>query len=99
VTFRIPGRSPISGEYNGQDESPASSRCSRSAQTGRFSIPVHDVLDNDADTVVVLATHSAQRDDRELARPAVHLWRFADGKATSHESFVSDVFAQDAFWS
>jgi hypothetical protein len=31
--------------------------------------------------------------------PAVHLWRVTDGKVTSHESFVSDVFAQDEFWS
>jgi ketosteroid isomerase-like protein len=66
---------------------------------GTFSIPVHDILDNGADTVVVLATHSAQRDDRGLAMPAVHLWRVTDGKVTSHESFVSDVFAQDEFWS
>jgi hypothetical protein len=32
---------------------------------GTFSIPVHEVLDNGANTVAVLATHSAQRDDRE----------------------------------
>jgi hypothetical protein len=62
---------------------------------GTFSIPVDDILDNGANTVVVLATHSAQRDDRGLAMPAVYLWRFMDGKVTSHESFVSDVFAQD----
>jgi len=31
--------------------------------------------------------------------PAVHVWRFADGKATSHDSFVSDVHEHDEFWS
>jgi ketosteroid isomerase-like protein len=99
ITFRIPGRSPISGEYNGQDEVTGFFQLLAERSNGTFSIPVHDILDNGADTVVVLATHNAQRDDRELAMPAVHLWRFTDGKATSHESFVSDVFEQDAFWS
>jgi hypothetical protein len=44
-------------------------------------------------------THNAQRDGRELALPAVHVWRLKDGKATSHQSFVADDDEQDAFWS
>jgi hypothetical protein len=66
-----------------------------------FSIPVRDILDDGADTVVVFATHSAQRAARRP--PARHAGGsglgFTDGKATSHDSFVSDVFEHDAFWS
>jgi ketosteroid isomerase-like protein len=99
VTFRIPARSPISGEYTGHDEVTGFFQSLAERSNGTFRIDVHDILDNGDDTVVALATHNAQRDDRELALPAVHVWRFKDGKATSHQSFVADDYEQDAFWS
>jgi uncharacterized protein len=99
VTFRIPGRSPISGEYTRHDEVAGFFQSLGERSNGTFSIDVHDMLDNGDDTVVVLCTHNAQRDGDDLAMPAVHVWRFADGKAMSHESFVSDVHENDEFWS
>jgi ketosteroid isomerase-like protein len=99
VTFRIPGRNPVSGEYTGHDEVTGFFQSLAERSNGTFSIDIKDILDNGDDTVVVLVTHDAQGDDRELAMPAVHVWRFADGKATSHQSFVADDHENDAFWS
>jgi ketosteroid isomerase-like protein len=99
VTFRIPGRSPISGEYTGHDEVTGFFQSLAERSNGTFSIDVQEILDNGDDTVVVLVTHNAQGDDRKLAMPAVHVWRFTDGKAMSHDSFVFDVHENDAFWS
>jgi ketosteroid isomerase-like protein len=99
VTFRIPGRNPVSGEYTGHDEVTGFFQSLAERSNGTFSIDVKDILANGDDTVVVLVTHDAQGDARELAMPAVHVWRFADGKATLHESFVADDHENDAFWS
>ena len=99
ITFHIPGDNPISGDYTGHDEVTGFFQTLGERSNGTFSIDVHDILDNGDDTVVALVTHNAQRDADELAMPAVHVWRFMDGKATSHDSFVADDHESDRFWS
>ena len=99
VTFHIPGRSPISGDYTGHEEVGGFLQSLGERSNGTFKIDVQDILDNGDDTVVALVTHVARRDAAELAMPAVHVWHVKDGKATRHDSFVADDHESDAFWS
>jgi ketosteroid isomerase-like protein len=99
ITFHIPGRNPTSGDYTGYEEVTGFFQTLAERSNGTFSIDVHDLLDNGEDTVVVLVTHNGQRDAGELAIPGVHVWRFADGKAMSHQSYIVDDHENDAFWS
>jgi ketosteroid isomerase-like protein len=99
VAFHIPGHSPISGDYTGQEEVGGFLQSLGERSNGTFKIDVRDILDNGDDTVVALVTHVARRDAAELAMPAVHVWQVKDGKATSHQSFVADDHESDAFWS
>ena len=99
ITFHIPGRNPISGDYTGHDEVIGFFQTLVERSNGTFSIDVHDLLDNGDDTVVALVTHNGQRDTGELAMEGVHVWRIKDGKATSHQSIVVDDYESDRFWS
>ena len=99
ITFHIPGRNPISGDYTGHDEVTGFFQTLAERSNGTFSIDVHDILDNGDDTVVALVTHNGQRDAGELAMEGVHVWRFKDAKATSHQSIVVDDYESDRFWS
>jgi ketosteroid isomerase-like protein len=99
ITFHIPGRNPISGDYAGHEEVTGFFQALGERSEGTFSIDVHDILDNGEDTVVALVTHNGHRDTGELAMPGVHVWHLKDGKATSHESFVADDHESDRFWS
>lgn len=99
ITFQIPGRNPVAGDYTGHDEVVGFFQKLGEGSDGTFTITVQDILDNGDETVVALVTHLAQRDDAELDLPAVHVWQVQDGKCTSHVSYVRDVHAWDAFWS
>ena len=97
ITFRAPGRHPISGDYTGHDEVTGFFQALGERSNGTFSIDVHDALDNGDDTVVALVTFNGQRDGHELVMPGVHIWRFKEGLATSHETFVADDHEWDNF--
>ncbi len=99
ITFHIPGRNPISGDYTGHEEVGGFFQTLAERSNGTFKIDVEDILDNGDGTVVALVTHVAQRNDAQLAMPGVHVWKVEDGKATSHQSFVADDHEADAFWS
>ncbi|MDX6511021.1 MAG: uncharacterized protein QOE36_525 [Gaiellaceae bacterium] len=99
ITFHIPGASPISGDYAGQDEVVGFFQKLGERSNGTFRIDVQDILDNGDDTVVALVRHVAQREGAELDMAAVHVWKVRDGKASSHHSFVADDHASDEFWS
>jgi ketosteroid isomerase-like protein len=99
ITWRIAGRNPVAGDYTGHDEVLGFFQKLVEGSNGTFTLTVQDIIDNGDDTVVVLVTHLAQRDDIELETPAVHVWQVRDSKCTSHMSYVYDVHAWDAFWS
>lgn len=99
ITWRIAGRNPVAGDYTGHDEVLGFFQKLVEGSNGTFTLTVQDIIDNGDETVVVLVTHLAQRDDIELETPAVHVWQVHDGKCTSHMSYVYDVHAWDAFWS
>lgn len=99
IAWHISGRSPLAGEYTGHEEILGFFEDLGARSDGTFSLDVHDILDNGADTAAVLVTEQARRDDAQLNVEAVHVWRFTDGKATRFQAFMADEYAADAFWS
>jgi len=98
IVWRVPGHSPLSGDYNGHDEIGGFFRRTMELSEGTFSIDVHHVL-AEADLVVVLATVNARRHGISASFPEVHVWRMKDGKAIAFREYQGDEQQEDRFWS
>jgi ketosteroid isomerase-like protein len=99
ITWHVPGRSPLAGDYTGHEEVVGFFQALGERSNGTFHLDVHDILDNGKDKVVVLVTEHAERNGAVLAASAVHVWQFEDGKATSFQNFDGDNYELDEFWS
>ncbi|MEY2514800.1 MAG: uncharacterized protein QOJ89_2158 [bacterium] len=99
ITWRISGRSPLSGRYYGIDEVVGFFQAIGERSNGTFRLEIHEILAGTGDTVAALVTEKAERGGAVLADAAVHVWRFEDGRAVAFQAFTGDEHAQDAFWS
>src|SRR5690349_17511239 len=98
ITWHVPGRSPISGEFKGHDGVlDFFGRC-QELSDGTLRIDVDETL-ADGERVVVLCTVSAQRRGRFWSSPEVQVWRVIDGRAVEFREFQGDQESEDAFWS
>lgn len=68
IHWHIPGRSPLSGDYNGHDEVIAFFTKTQELAAGTFSIEIDDMLAS-AQCVVALCTVSAQRHGQQWSTP------------------------------
>jgi uncharacterized protein len=98
ITWHVPGRSPISGDYNGRDEIVGLFKHTMELCGGIFAIAVHHVLAEE-NLVVALVTVKAERNSRSAAFPEVHVWHIANGKITKFREFQGDEQTEDRFWS
>ena len=98
IIWHIPGHSPLSGDYKGQEEIVRFFQRTMELCGGIFAIEVHDVL-GEADVVVALTTVKAERNGRSGAFSEVHVWRLANGKVTEFREFQGDEQGEDRFWS
>jgi hypothetical protein len=97
ITWHVPGRSPISGDYKGHDDVLAFFARSIELSEGTLRVDVDEVLADD-ERVVVLATVSAQRNGSTWSAPEVHVWRVIDGRAVEFREFQGDQQTEDEFW-
>ena len=98
IHWHIPGRSPLSGDYEGHDEVIAFFTKTQELAAGTFAIQVDDLLAG-AQRVAVLCTVSAQRHGQHWSAPEVHVWRVANGRAVEVREYQGDQQAEDEFWS
>ncbi|MEV4505846.1 nuclear transport factor 2 family protein [Streptomyces klenkii] len=98
ITWHVPGRSPLSGDYRGHREIVEFFGRVMDLSGGSFRIRIDDVL-TDTSRVVVLCTVSAERNGRAWSSPEAHVWDIADGKAVAFREFQGDQQAEDEFWS
>src|SRR6478609_5038447 len=77
ISWHVPGRSPLSGDYKGHEEVVAffGRTMELSAQTFRIDI---DAVLAENERVVVLCTVSADRHGQHWVSPEVHVWRVTD---------------------
>jgi uncharacterized protein len=98
ITWHVPGRSPLSGDYKGHDEVVGFFTKSMELSAGTLRVDVDEVL-ADGEWVVVLTTVSATRNGRSWSSPEVHVWRVVDGKAVEFHEYQGDQQTEDEFWS
>ena len=97
ITWHVPGRSPLSGDYAGHaGVLDFFGRCrDRSAGTLRV---VPEQFFADGDRVIALCTVSAERHGRSWSSPEVHVWRVTDGHAAEFVEYQGDQQTEDEFW-
>ena len=97
ITFRVPGRSVVSGTY--QRDQFASGLIARVMQAtgGTFRETVLDVIAHDT-RGVVLAHHEFERNGSTHAYNTAHLYRIENGRLASFEEYPEDLYAFDAAW-
>jgi uncharacterized protein len=98
ITWHVPGRGPLSGDYTGHTAIGDFFRRTMELSEGTFRMDVHNVLAND-DVVVVLVTINAQRKGVSASFPEVHVWRMKNGKVIEFCEYQGDEQREDGFWS
>jgi ketosteroid isomerase-like protein len=95
--FHEPGRSPISGDYQGLDQVLGffGALAERSGVTFRASL--HDVVAND-EHAVGLHSCDAERDGRAIRSPTVLVFPIRDGRLAETWPHHYDQYEFDEFW-
>ena len=97
ITFRVPGRGPVSGTFTRAEfADPMITRVMQESG-GTFRETVDDVLANDT-RGVVLATHEFERDGRTHRYRTAHVYRIEHGRLASFAEYPEDLYAFDAAW-
>jgi ketosteroid isomerase-like protein len=98
ITWHVPGRSPLSGDYKGHDEVVGFFGKSMELSGGTLRVEVDEILAAGA-RVIALTTVSAERNGRRWSSPEVHVWRVVEGKAVEFREYQGDQQTEDEFWS
>jgi len=98
ITWHVPGRSPLSGDYTGHEEVLGFLGKGMTLSGGTLRVEPDEIVAA-GERVVVLATVSAERNGQAWSAAEVHVWRVVDGKAVSFREFQGDQQAEDEFWS
>jgi uncharacterized protein len=97
IAWHVPGRSPLSGDYRGQEEVVGFFSRAMELSGGTLSVEPDEIL-GDGERVVALTTVSAERNGRFWSSPEVHVWRVRDGRAVQFTEYQGDQQAEDEFW-
>lgn len=98
VVWRVPGRSPIAGEYHGLDEVGTFLQQVRDLTSEATIEP--DVILADDRSVMVHARVSGKREGKRYDNDQAYLCRLDDeGKVFEVRVIPVDLYAYDEFWS
>jgi ketosteroid isomerase-like protein len=97
ISWHVPGRSPLSGDYKGHDQVLGFFAKSMELSDGTLRVDV-DELVAEGGRVVAVTTVSAERSGRRWSSPEVHVWTVVDGRATEFVEFQGDQQTEDEFW-
>jgi uncharacterized protein len=95
--FHEPGRSPISGDYQGLDQVLGFFGTLIERSGGTFRANLHDVVAND-EHAIGLHSSDAERDGRAVHSPTVLVFHIRDGKLAETWSHHYDQHEFDEFW-
>lgn len=96
IIFRIPGTSPVAGEYRGRDAVFGYLGKVMDRSGGTFRLELHDVIAND-EHVVGLTIQSGTRNLIHTTLRSVHVWHVQDGQLTELLEYPEQP-AFDEFW-
>ena len=97
IVFHAAGRSQISGDYRGQDETFGFFGKLVELTGGTFKIERHAVLADD-EHGAVLTTITAQRDGKSLSINAIDVFHFSGGKISEIWALDTDQYVLDEFF-
>ena len=97
IAWRVPGRSPIAGEYHGKDGVMAFFGKLMEETGGTFRLTVHDIAATERHALAIVDAH-AERNGKSYDFNAIHVWHLRDGKAEIFRSVAIDPDADDEFW-
>jgi uncharacterized protein len=99
VVYHVPGRSPLAGDYRGQEDVIGRFFARILELTGgTFQVELHDAVAND-EHAVSLFTARGQRDGKTLDQRSTLVFHARDGKLVEAWLFVDDQYALDEFFS
>ncbi len=98
IRYHVPGKSPVSGDYNGVDEVLGFFGKIFELTGGTFRVELHDVLAND-EHGIALSPATGQRGGKTLHDNGVLVFHFKDGKTTEVWLHPGDLYALDQFFS
>jgi ketosteroid isomerase-like protein len=98
VTWHVPGRSAIAGDYRGRDEVLRYFVTRRELAHGTFRIAVRGVL-ADRERAVIFAGGQVKRDGETTAWETVGVFRIADGTIAECWVLPYDQYSFDEIWS
>jgi ketosteroid isomerase-like protein len=98
TVFHEPGRSPISGDYQGWDQVFGFFGTLAERSGGTFRATLHDVVAND-EHVVGLHSSDGERDGRSVRSPMVLVFDVRDGRIAETWPHHYDQYEFDEFWS
>jgi hypothetical protein len=97
TVFHEPGRSPISGDYEGIDQVLGFFGDLAERSGGTFQATLHDVVANN-EHAIGLHSSDAERDGRAVHSPTVLVFHVRDGRITETWSHHYDQHDFDEFW-
>jgi len=97
ITFHIPGKNRLAGDYAGKEKVFGFLGKVMELSGGSFRLEVHDVVAGN-EHAVGLTNHSGQREGRTADYHSVHVWHVRGGKLVELWE-QPDQPAFDAFWS
>ena len=98
IRWHVPGRSTLSGDYEGPEQVIQYFARIFEATGGTLGIELHDVLAND-EHAVALYTASGERAGKQLTDNLVQISHLRDGKASEVWTQSTDQYASDEFYS
>jgi ketosteroid isomerase-like protein len=99
IVYRVPGRSPMAGEYRGIDEVGKLLQRARKLTGGTATIEPKVVL-GDEKSVMVYGHATGKREGKRLDIDNAYLYQFDDdGKCIEARVIPADLYAYDKFWS
>jgi ketosteroid isomerase-like protein len=98
VTWHVPGRSAVAGEYRGREEVLRHFAARRELARATFRITVRDVIADD-ERAVIFAGATVQRGGRSHDWETVSVFRIADGRIAECWVLPHDQYRFDEIWS
>jgi len=96
IRWHVPGRGPLSGDYEGVAQVLGLFGRLAELSGGTISVELHDVLAND-EQAVTLFTERAERAGKRWEDNAVNVQHIRDGKITEVWTYLFDLYAADEF--
>ncbi len=97
VSYRIPGRASVSGEFHGVEAVTGAFRRLRERSGGTISVEPQVML-SDGEHVMFTARVTAEHEGRSLNAVNAYKFRFCEGKLLEGQVFPGDLHAVEAFF-